>query len=101
MNLTYLPLNQILNQPLAPQTLQLLYQLLQQIRFLHQLQQQQIYFSQHGAKPGSPPLQLSVQITQAKQHIVNLQNQIASQQAIFLKQVLSFSKSLLLLSGEC
>ncbi|GIY55935.1 protein Gawky [Caerostris extrusa] len=77
----------ILNQPLAPQTLQLLYQLLQQIRFLHQLQQQQMYFSQHGNKPGSPPLQLSVQITQAKQHIVNLQNQIAAQQAIFLKQV--------------
>ncbi|XP_054719773.1 protein Gawky-like [Uloborus diversus] len=79
---------QILNQPLAPQTLQLLYQLLQQIRFLHQLQQQQMYFSQHGSKPGSPPLQLSVQITQAKQHIVNLQNQIAAQQAIFLKQQL-------------
>ncbi|CAL1294287.1 unnamed protein product [Larinioides sclopetarius] len=76
----------ILNQPLAPQTLQLLYQLLQQIRFLHQLQQQQMYFTQHGSKPGSPPLQLSVQITQAKQHIVNLQNQIAAQQAIFLKQ---------------
>lgn len=78
---------QILNQPLAPQTLQLLYQLLQHIRFLHQLQQQQLYYSQHGNKPGSPPLQLSVQITQAKQHILNLQNQIAAQQAIFLKQV--------------
>ncbi|KAG8197988.1 hypothetical protein JTE90_029382 [Oedothorax gibbosus] len=76
----------ILNQPLAPQTLQLLYQLLQQIRFLHQLQQQQIFLSQHGSKPGSPPLQINVQITQAKQHIANLQNQIASQQAIFLKQ---------------
>lgn len=78
---------QILNQALAPPTLQLLYQLLQQIKFLQQLQQQQLYFTQHGGKPGSPPLQLSVQITQAKQHIVNLQNQIAAQQALFLKQV--------------
>ncbi|XP_015903924.1 protein Gawky isoform X3 [Parasteatoda tepidariorum] len=76
----------ILNQPLSPQTLCFLFQLLQQIKVLHQLQQQQMYFSQHGSKPGSPPLQLSVQITQTKQHIMNLQNQIAAQQAIFLKQ---------------
>ncbi|XP_023237816.1 protein Gawky-like isoform X5 [Centruroides sculpturatus] len=82
---------QILNHPLAPQTLQLLFQLLQQIKTLHQLQQQQQFVqSQHmgktgGGGPGNP-LQLNVQITQTKQRIVNLQNQIAAQQAMFLKQ---------------
>nr|XP_037287364.1 protein Gawky-like isoform X1 [Rhipicephalus microplus] len=74
---------QILNQPLAPQTLQLLYQLLQQIKVLHALQQQQ----QVGHKaPTSNPLQVNVQLTQTKQRIINLQNQIAAQQALFLKQ---------------
>ncbi|XP_077490623.1 trinucleotide repeat containing adaptor protein gawky isoform X1 [Amblyomma americanum] len=75
---------QILNQPLAPQTLQLLYQLLQQIKVLHQLQQQQ----QLVHTKGGPPLQLNVQLTQTKQRILNLQNQIAAQQALFLKQQL-------------
>ncbi|XP_064478537.1 protein Gawky-like isoform X3 [Ornithodoros turicata] len=74
---------QILNQPLAPQTLQLLYQLLQQIKVLHALQQQQQVLHTKG---GQPPLQLNVQLTQTKQRIVNLQNQIAAQQALFLKQ---------------
>lgn len=78
----------------------LLYQLLQQIKSLHQLQQQQVYQTQHLSKgggggsgpgvggPGNPsPLQLvNVQITQTKQRIVNYQNQIAAQQALFLKQ---------------
>ncbi|KAH9365619.1 hypothetical protein HPB48_005783 [Haemaphysalis longicornis] len=75
---------QILNQPLAPQTLQLLYQLLQQIKVLHALQQQQ----QLVHAKGGPPLQLNVQLTQTKQRILNLQNQIAAQQALFLKQQL-------------
>lgn len=75
---------QILNQPLAPQTLQLLYQLLQQIKVLHALQQQQQVLHTKGGQP--PPLQLNVQLTQTKQRIVNLQNQIAAQQALFLKQ---------------
>ncbi|XP_054155070.1 protein Gawky-like [Oppia nitens] len=82
---------QILNQPLAPPTLHLLYQLLQQIRILHQLQ---ISANQHLSKTGPtnaggvPAIQssINVQITQTKQRILNFQNQIAAQQAIFLKE---------------
>ncbi|KAF8797040.1 Protein Gawky like protein [Argiope bruennichi] len=66
---------QILNQPLAPSTLQLLYQLLQQIKTLSNLQQVQ--------KQGG---HCSMQVTQCKTRIVSLQNQICAQQAIFLKQ---------------
>ncbi|XP_035226493.1 protein Gawky-like isoform X2 [Stegodyphus dumicola] len=79
---------QILNQPLAPQTLQFLYQLLQQIKVLGQLQQQQILQSSHMSKQGVPNtnLQLNVQIAQTKQRINNLQNQICANQALFLKQ---------------
>lgn len=82
---------QILNQPLAPQTLQHLYQLLQQIKVLTQLQQHQMYQNQHMSKPvpggpgSSSGLQINVQITQTKQRITNLQNQIHAQQAVFLK----------------
>ncbi|KAG0412179.1 hypothetical protein HPB47_010694, partial [Ixodes persulcatus] len=79
---------QILNQPLAPQTLQLLYQLLQQIKVLHALQQQQQVLHAKGPPGQPPPLQLNVQLTQTKQRILNLQNQIAAQQALFLKQQL-------------
>lgn len=86
-------ITQILNQPLAPPTLQLLYQLLQQIKMLHQLQISATQATQHLAKSGAsnapaPAIQSSihVQITQTKQRILNLQNQIAAQQAIFLKQ---------------
>ncbi|XP_076331671.1 protein Gawky-like isoform X2 [Tachypleus tridentatus] len=75
---------QILNQPLAPQTLQLLYQLLQQIKVLHQFQQQLIQPQSLGK--GNSSMQMNLHITQIKQRILNLQNQIASQQAIFLKQ---------------
>ncbi|GIY25140.1 hypothetical protein CDAR_615281 [Caerostris darwini] len=67
---------QILNQPLAPPTLQLLYQLLQQIKSLSALQQMQ--------KGGG--IQFNVQVAQAKNRIANLQNQINAQQALFLKQ---------------
>ncbi|XP_022254173.1 protein Gawky-like isoform X3 [Limulus polyphemus] len=75
---------QILNQPLAPQTLQLLYQLLQQIKVLHQFQQQLIQSQPLGK--GNSSMQMNLHITQTKQRILNLQNQIASQQALFLKQ---------------
>ncbi|XP_076337193.1 protein Gawky-like isoform X3 [Tachypleus tridentatus] len=75
---------QILNQPLAPQTLQLLYQLLQQIKVLHQFQQQLIQPQSLGK--GNPSLQLNVHIAQTKQRILNLQNQITAKQALFLKQ---------------
>ncbi|XP_076366142.1 protein Gawky-like isoform X2 [Tachypleus tridentatus] len=77
---------QILNQPLAPQTLQLLYQLLQQIKVLHQIQQQQLHMPQQFCKGGPSPQQLNVHITQTKQRIHNLRNQIAAQQAHFIKQ---------------
>lgn len=77
--------HQILNQPLAPQTLILLNQLLQQIKVLQQLHQQ--HTMQNSLKGnGQNVLQLSVQITKTKQQITNLQNQIAVQQATYMKQ---------------
>lgn len=60
---------QILNQPLAPQTLVLLNQLLQQIKNLHQLASQQCI----SGKPNNTVLQCSVLITKTKQQITNLQ----------------------------
>lgn len=77
---------QILNQPLAPVTLQLLYQLLQQIRSLQQLQMK---FNQ----PGTHQSACGVQINKTKQTIQNLQNQIAAQQAMHLKQTQSHNIS--------
>ncbi|KAK9508797.1 hypothetical protein O3M35_006267 [Rhynocoris fuscipes] len=79
---------QILNQPLAPQTLILLNQLLQQIKNLQQLTQHQLQM-QVGPL-GKPPsnnsqMLISVQITKTKQQICNLQNQIAAQQAVYVK----------------
>ncbi|XP_046413280.1 trinucleotide repeat-containing gene 6C protein-like isoform X3 [Neodiprion fabricii] len=77
--------HQILNQPLAPQTLILLNQLLQQIKVLQQLHQQ--HSVQLTLKGNSQTgLQISVQITKTKQQIANLQNQIAVQQATYMKQ---------------
>uniref|UniRef100_A0A8D9DRG0 Protein Gawky n=1 Tax=Cacopsylla melanoneura TaxID=428564 RepID=A0A8D9DRG0_9HEMI len=81
--------HQILNQPLAPQTLYLLNQLLQQIKVLHQLNQQHsiLQVNPLSAKAGNTNLlQLSMQINKAKQYISNLQAQISSQQAIYVKQ---------------
>ena len=78
---------QILNQPLAPQTLLLLNQLLQQIKALQQCQQQHALAA--GGRNGPPNqnalLHISVQITKHKQQITNLQNQITAQQAQYLK----------------
>ena len=77
--------HQILNQPLAPQTLILLNQLLQQIKVLQQLHQQ--HSVQSSVKGNNQTvLQISVQITKTKQQITNLQNQIAVQQATYMKQ---------------
>jgi trinucleotide repeat-containing gene 6 protein len=86
---------QILNQPLAPQTLLLLNQLLQQIKALQQCQQQhamavQAAGARGGAGANNPSsnqalLHISVQITKHKQQITNLQNQITAQQAQYLK----------------
>ncbi|KAK9888232.1 hypothetical protein WA026_000500 [Henosepilachna vigintioctopunctata] len=81
--------HQILNQPLAPQTLVLLSQLLQQIKALQQLANQQSMAQSQciNGKPNSNAiLQCSVLITKTKQQITNLQNQIAAQQAIYVKQ---------------
>lgn len=76
---------QILNQPLAPPTLLLLNQLLQQIKVLQQLHQQ--HSMQNPLKGnGEIILRISVQITKTKQQIANLQNQIAVQQATYMKQ---------------
>lgn len=76
--------HQILNQPLAPQTLVLLNQLLQQIKVLQQLIQQNTLAMSKGHS--SLALQYSVQITKAKQQITAVQNQIANQQALYMKQ---------------
>ncbi|XP_012228942.2 trinucleotide repeat-containing gene 6C protein isoform X4 [Linepithema humile] len=77
--------HQILNQPLAPQTLMLLNQLLQQIKVLQQLHQQHaVQNTMKGSNQSA--LQISVQITKTKQQITNLQNQIAVQQATYMKQ---------------
>lgn len=76
---------QILNQPLAPQTLVLLNQLLQQIKVLQQLgQQHTMALSRPGQ--GGPLLQIVPQMNKTKQQIASLQQQIASQQAIYVKQ---------------
>jgi trinucleotide repeat-containing gene 6 protein len=80
---------QILNQPLAPQTLLLLNQLLQQIKALAQCTQQHamaVQASAGGRGPSSQALlHFNVQITKHKQQITNLQNQITAQQAQYLK----------------
>lgn len=82
--------HQILNQPLAPQTLVLLNQLLQQIKNLQQLANQQAIAQNQpclGMKPNNNHiLQYNVLITKTKQQISNLQNQIAAQQAMYVKQ---------------
>lgn len=66
---------QILNQPLAPQTLLLLNQLLQQIKTLQTLLQQQAVAHVQPINKGQSTtvLQISVQITKTKQQITNLQ----------------------------
>ena len=79
---------QILNQPLAPQTLLLLNQLLQQIKLLQQCKNQQQQCMQGSGNRNSQQaalMHLSVQITKHNQNITNLQNQITVQQAQYLK----------------
>lgn len=68
--------HQILNQPLAPQTLILLNQLLQQIKTLQQLMAQQNMAQSQGSldkRNSNVILQCSVLITKTKQQIQNLQ----------------------------
>ena len=77
---------QILNQPLAPQTLILLNQLLQQIKQLQSLQQQHS-LAPRGNSATAALMNVTVNITKTKQHIQNLQNQISAQQANYLKAI--------------
>lgn len=71
--------HQILNQPLAPQTLQLLNSLLNAIQQL-QLTQQNI--QRNG---GVNNIQLQMTIQKQKQQISSLQSQIANQQTLYIK----------------
>jgi hypothetical protein len=65
--------SQILQHPLPQQSLYLLNQLLQQIKLFQQLSSAQHQMGKNGPVPNSPAaLQLSVQITKAKQQINNL-----------------------------
>lgn len=72
--------HQILNQPLAPQTLVLLNQLLQQIKTLQQLTNQQNLAQTQciGPKQNNALLHCSVLITKTKQQISNLQVRLPS-----------------------
>lgn len=71
--------HQILNQPLAPQTLQLLNTLLTTIQ---QLQYTQQNIQRNG---GVNNIQMQMQIQKHKQTITTLQAQIAQQQSLYLK----------------
>jgi len=73
---------QILNQPLSHNTIQLIYQLLQEIRNLHTLQLQSRLNMNKNLGPAQSDL--NVQITMIKQRISSLQNQIKVQQQIFI-----------------
>ncbi|XP_055600693.1 protein Gawky-like [Uranotaenia lowii] len=75
--------HQILNQPLAPQTLLLLNQLLNHIK---QLQVMQSNLNRSGG--GASAVQISLAINKLKSQIGNLQNQITAQQTIYVKQQL-------------
>jgi len=70
---------QILHQPLSVNTIQLIYQLLQQIKTLQNLQLTTPNMNKNQSD-------LNVQITMAKQRIASLQNQIKVQQAQFINQ---------------
>ncbi|KAG4079810.1 hypothetical protein HA402_014941 [Bradysia odoriphaga] len=72
--------HQILNQPLAPTTLHLLNQLLSNIK---QLQMTTTNMNRGG---GVNSIQMTLTITKLKLAISSLQNQIAAQQAIYVKQ---------------
>lgn len=76
---------QILNQPLGVTTIQLIYQLLQQIKNLQNLQMQSTP-NMNKNMGSTSQSDLNVQITMIKQRISNLQNQIKLQQAVFINQ---------------
>lgn len=73
----------ILNQPMSTPTLQLVYQLLQQIKTLHPLQEIQ---QRSGMKTDiGSPTNLDIQINRIKQNISLLQKAISQQQAALTK----------------
>lgn len=74
--------HQILNQPLAPQTLLLLNQMLNHIK---QLQVMQSNLNRSGGG-GANAVQISLAINKLKSQIGNLQSQITVQQTIYVKQ---------------
>ncbi|XP_037093780.1 protein Gawky-like [Pollicipes pollicipes] len=75
----------ILQQPMGPQTLILLNQLLSQIKHMDQLSRQAHLTRGHqGNSPHVHTLQM--EIMRVKSNISNIQSQIASQQALMLKQ---------------
>ncbi|XP_050540976.1 protein Gawky isoform X3 [Daktulosphaira vitifoliae] len=76
--------HQILNQPLAPQTLIMLNQLLQQIKILQQNAQIQAAIG-NAPKSGPAMVTAAIAMTKARQQIATLQNQIANNQAIHMK----------------
>ncbi|XP_053673775.1 protein Gawky-like [Anopheles nili] len=73
--------SQILNQPLAPQTLMLLHQMLNHIKQLNAMQSN---LNRTGGSVNA--VQMSIAINKLKSQIANLQNQINLQQASYLKQ---------------
>uniref|UniRef100_A0A182JUH2 UBA domain-containing protein n=1 Tax=Anopheles christyi TaxID=43041 RepID=A0A182JUH2_9DIPT len=75
--------HQILNQPLAPQTFILLNQLLTHIK---QMQITQSNLSRSGATGGVSAVQMTLAINKHKTQIAQLQQQIVTQQSIYLKQ---------------
>lgn len=82
--------SQILNQPLAPQTLISLNHLLQQVKTLQSLQQQHLMAQSQMPMGGniSSLHALSVNISKTKQNIQNLKNQISAQQTAYQKSQL-------------
>uniref|UniRef100_A0A2S2RA09 Trinucleotide repeat-containing protein n=1 Tax=Sipha flava TaxID=143950 RepID=A0A2S2RA09_9HEMI len=76
--------HQILNQPLAPQTLIMLNQLLQQIKILQQNVQIQAAVA-NNPKSGPAMVTAAIAINKARQQIASLQNQIANNQAMHMK----------------
>lgn len=74
---------QILHQPLSVGSIQLIHQLLQQIKSLQTLQLQASNINKNMGGPNSQS-DLNVQITMIKQRISSLQNQIKVQQSVFM-----------------
>ena len=73
---------QILDQPLAPHTLQLLSQLVQELSILETLKKAE---TQNIMGNNGEFIAISLKITKTKENISNLKNRISTQQAAHLK----------------